>query len=131
MIRVMKHALFLIFLAQSAAAETPMTGEEFDAYVTGRTLTFSTDSGPYGVERYLPGRRVLWSFLDGECEEGEWYSEEGAICFVYGFEPEPQCWAMYLEGDTLRAEFLNNPSTSVLYEALEGQEQMICGNFGA
>ncbi len=130
----MKYALAFLCLATPVLAESPMSAAEFDAYATGRTLTFSTQNGPYGVERYLPGRRVIWSFLDGECDEGTWYEDNiadgPAICFAYDFDPEPQCWAMFLEGDRLRAEFLNRPGTSILYEALEGDEALICGDFG-
>ncbi len=120
----------LLLLAAPALADTPMTGAEFEAYAKGKTLTFATESGPYGVERYLPGRRVIWSFLDGQCEEGRWYEEGSAICFVYDFEPEPQCWELYQEGDRLRAVFLNAPGTTVLYEALDGEEDLICNDFG-
>ncbi len=127
----MKYAFALLLLATPALAENPMTGAEFEAYAKGRTLTFSSQSGPYGVERYLPGRRVIWSFLDDECQEGAWYEEEiagdPAICFLYDFDPEPKCWAMYLDGERLRAEYLNQPGTSILYEALEGEEALICG----
>ena len=40
----------------------PVTGPEFDAYVTGRTLTYAAAGQIYGTEAYLPGRRVIWAF---------------------------------------------------------------------
>lgn len=107
-----------------------MSASEFEAYTTGKTLTFGVGEAPYGIERYLPGRRVIWSFLDGRCEDGIWYEVEyeqaPAICFVYESEPEPQCWRMYAETGGLRAEYLNTPSESVLYEVEESSEPMIC-----
>ncbi len=127
---MIRFALLLALLPLPGLAESPMTAEEFDAYATGRTLTFATPSGPYGVERYLRGRRVVWSFLDGDCAEGTWYPEGRAICFVYDFDPEPQCWEMFRDGDGLRAVFLNDPGSTVLYEALEDQEDLICADYG-
>lgn len=122
--------LSLTLLATSAAAQEPMTAAEFEAYAKGRTLTFATQDGPYGVERYLPGRQVIWSFLDGQCQEGEWYEENGAICFLYDFDETPQCWEMYREGDRIRAVFMNEPGTTVLYEAIDDDEPLICDDFG-
>lgn len=130
MVRGMRLALAVALLAAPLCAETPMSASEFEAYAKGRTLTFATESGPYGIERYLPGRRVIWSFLDGECQEGVWYEEGSAICFLYDFDPEPQCWEMFAEGDRLRAVFLGDPGTTVLYEAAEGDEALICNDFG-
>ena len=126
----MTRLVALLLLATPALAETPMTADEFEAYATGRTLTFATESGPYGVERYLPERRVIWSFLDGQCEEGRWYQDGAAICFVYDFEPEPQCWELYREGDGLRAVFLSDPGMTVLYDVREDEEELICDDFG-
>ena len=70
-------------LASAANADTPMTGEEFEAYVTGRTLTYATQNAFHGVERYLPRHRVYWQNRHGECIKGRWYEEGTNICFVY------------------------------------------------
>ena len=121
---MLKFCLPLCLLTTLAAAETPMSGAAFDAYVTGKTLTFSENGQPYGIERYLPGRRVQWSFLDGKCKDGLWYPLGEQICFVYEDDFEPQCWAFYQEGNGLRAVFDGGAETE-LYEADEGAE-MIC-----
>ncbi len=52
--------LFLMLLAfclsgVAFAAETPMSGAEFEAYATGRTLTYAERGVIYGIEEYLPG----------------------------------------------------------------------------
>ena len=53
------------------AQERPMSAAEFEAYTTGKTLTFSSDGYAYGMEEYDADRRVRWSFLDGDCREGK------------------------------------------------------------
>jgi hypothetical protein len=60
-----------------------MSAAEFEDYTTGQTLTFSFMGVPYGVEQYLPGRRVIWAFIGEDCHEGRWYEDAGNICFVY------------------------------------------------
>jgi hypothetical protein len=122
--------LALILLAAPARAEAPMTAEEFEAHVTGRTLTYAGPSGIYGVERYWPGRRVTWSFLDGNCEDGSWYPEGEAICFVYPSEPEPQCWRFFRDGAGLRAEFTTDPAAGPLYEVAEAAQGLVCNGPG-
>jgi hypothetical protein len=119
--------LLLPFLAGGpAAAEAPMTAAEFDAYVTGHTLTYSSQGIPFGVEEYREGRRVLWSFLDGVCEEGDWYPSDDMICFVYDSYPEHQCWTFYLREDGLFARFENDPNATELYETRRSREPMQC-----
>jgi len=119
-------ALFLT-LALPAMAETPMTAQEFEDYTTGRTLTFSFMGVPYGVEQYLPGRRVLWSFIDEECQDGIWYEEAGNICFLYDHAPgDPQCWTFFRHDDGLRAIFAGEGSTTELYEVERSRRPLIC-----
>lgn len=109
-----------------AIASEPMSAGEFERYVDGKTLYFGLAGSAYGAEEYLPDRQVRWSFLDGHCKEGFWYEEAGAICFVYEDVAEPQCWSFFQEGDKLRAVFNNDPASTVLYEAQQDQEPMMC-----
>ncbi|MGR3758623.1 hypothetical protein ACUXV3_00600 [Roseobacteraceae bacterium NS-SX3] len=111
--------------AVPGAAQT-MNGEQFDRYTQGRTLFYGFDGTAYGVERYLPGRRVIWSFLDGKCQEGIWYEEAGQICFLYEDRSDPQCWSFSLTPDGLTARFENDPEATELYEAEDIGEEMIC-----
>ena len=125
----MKHALMLCLAlgaACPALAAEPLSGAEFEAYVTGKTLYFGMDGQAYGVEQYKEDRRVVWSFLDGKCKDGVWYEEAGQICFVYEDSPTPQCWSFFREGSGLRAIFENNPESTVLYEARQSDEPMLC-----
>jgi len=125
----MKKLILSALLAATgfaAAASEPLSAAEFERYVTGKTLYFGQGGQSYGVEEYLPDRQVRWSFLDGKCKEGFWYEEAGQICFVYEDTPTPQCWSFFEDGDKLRAVFENDPSSTVLYEAGQNEEPMLC-----
>lgn len=126
----MRALILSLLLASPALAETPMTAEEFEEVMTGKTLTFSANGAPYGIEYYAPGRQVIWSFIGGDCVTGEWYQDERAICFVYENDPEPKCWEVFQDGGRIRAVFMNRPGVSTLYEMSE-QEPLVCGGVGA
>lgn len=113
-------------LSSPAAAAEPLSAAEFERYVAGKTLYFGQFGSPYGVEEYLSDRRVRWSFLDGNCKDGEWYEDDGLICFVYEDNPDPQCWSFFAEGDGLRAVFENDPANTILYEAQQNDDPMLC-----
>lgn len=117
-------ALTAASLAQ--AADTPMSAAEFEAYTTGKTLTFFSQGQPYGVERYKEDRRVTWSFLDGQCKEGTWYADGPSICFVYEDNPTPQCWLFFRQPDGLSALFEGEPGQTELYSAGESTDDMLC-----
>lgn len=110
--------------AAPARSESPMSAEEFESYATGRTLIYGDADGPYGVEEYLPGRRVRWSFLDGECIDGHWFAEAEAICFAYDGRASPVCWHFFLRADGLRARPLSGSGD--LYEISRSRAPMVC-----
>jgi hypothetical protein len=116
----------LVFWAFAAAAQATMTAEEFDAYVTGKTLYFSSNGTAYGAEQYLDDRRVRWTFLDGQCKDGVWYAQDGQICFVYEDSPDPQCWTFERTARGLRALFNGAQDATELYEARQSDEPMLC-----
>lgn len=124
----MKHALFAaaVILAPGPVFAEPMTAAEFEAYVTGKTLYYGRSGEAYGAEIYHENRRVTWSFLDGECKDGYWYSEGRNICFIYDDRPEPQCWTFERGARGLIARFENNPESRALYEAEDLGEEMVC-----
>ena len=125
--RVMKlQALcFLCALSIPVSAAAQMSAEAFDQYTKGKTLFYVENGQTYGAEEYLPGRRVRWSFLDGECSEGVWYEDAGGICFVYENNPEPQCWSFQKGPRELIADFIGGDD-QVLYEAQDTGEAMMC-----
>ena len=126
------RCLFLI-CALPAQAQDGMNAAEFDAYVTGKTITFRTQSNPaYGVERYLPDRQVMWSDLSGTCRYGVWYESKGDICFRYDDVELAQCWTMFDDGAAgLRGEYTNRPNTIVIFEALDAEEPLICNDLSS
>lgn len=112
--------------ALPASAQSQMSAEEFDTYTRGKTLYYGNGTDPYGAEIYLPNRRVRWSFLDGQCKDGEWYEADGLICFVYDDGPAPQCWSFQRGAGGLIARFENDPAVTPLYEANESTQEMLC-----
>ncbi len=119
-------AAFSLIFPMAAVADTPLTAEEFASKVEGKVLTYGLAGEPYGAEEYLPNRRVRWSFLDGDCDEGYWYPEGDAICFVYQDTPTPQCWSFFDTGEGLRADFLTDPDDQSLYEVDRGNGPLSC-----
>lgn len=117
----------LILITSPAVAETPMNAEAFESYSTGKTLYFGEAGAPYGAEQYLPGRKVIWSYLDGECREGEWYEVGSQICFVYEGSPDiPQCWSFFDRPDGIMARFENDARGTVLIEVEQSREPLTC-----
>jgi len=128
----MRSLTLCLMLATPAMAQEGMTAQEFDAYVTGRTITFSTPLNPtFGVERYLPGRRVMWSTFDGTCQYGVWFESKGDICFRYEGDPEHKCWTIYAESDGLRGVFTTRPNTTVIYENPAREDPLICNDLSS
>lgn len=120
-------ALILALLPASAiAAERAISPAEFEALVTGKTYSYANGTAPYGAETYLENRRVRWSFLDGECSDGEWYVSGEQICFVYEDIPSPQCWQFYMQGGRLTARYENDPASTELYETRQQDEPLYC-----
>lgn len=116
----------LLTLPAFALAQDLLSAEEFDSYTRGKTLYYGQAGQAYGAEIYHENRRVTWSFLDGQCKEGNWYEADGLICFVYEDNSDPQCWSFVKGQSGLIARFENNPDTTELYEAAEGAQEMIC-----
>ena len=126
--RAMRSVLIVLFLlcATSAAPQTAMTAEEFDAYTRGKTLTYSDNGQVFGVEEYLDNRRVRWSYNDGECQDGRWFENGPLICFVYDAIGTPQCWTFRLGANGLIAQFENDPSDRPIYETGQSDEPLLC-----
>jgi len=123
----MKRLILLAALCAPAdAAQAQMSGEEFDAYTRGHTFYYGAGGTPYGGEEYLDNRRVRWSFLDGDCQEGYWYEDGPRICFVYEAEPAPQCWRFERSDGRLTAQFEGEGGVTELYEMRQSREPLSC-----
>ncbi|GAA6200330.1 hypothetical protein [Aquicoccus sp. SU-CL01552] len=123
---ILSLPLLLLAAAPAPSQTQSLSAEAFDAYTRGKTLFYGNGGAAYGVERYLEGRRVIWSFLDGDCKKGVWYEEEGQICFLYEDRLDPQCWTFTRGPDGLIARFENDPEATELYEAEDIDEEMVC-----
>jgi hypothetical protein len=119
-------AAVCVFLATPAAAQTPMTADEFAAYATGKTLDYFADGQIFGREVYLPDRRVRWAFTSEECKLGRWYGEGAHICFLYDGDPEPKCWTVWANGDGLAASYITDTPDIAPRKVLETDEPLAC-----
>jgi len=123
----MRILFFLALILVPLPALAQMSAADFEDYVTGRTLTYTDNGTVYGIEEYLPGRRVRWAYIGDQCREGYWYEAEGQICFVYDDRPEaPQCWQFTERGGRLSALFVGSENGRQLYEAEKSIEPMVC-----
>ncbi len=119
-------AILFLLPAYTASAQSALSGADFDEYTRGKTLFYGFQGQVYGVERYLPNRRVIWSFLDGNCKEGVWYEQNDQICFIYEDRLDPQCWVFTRSAGGLIAQFEGDPAETELYEAEDIDEEMVC-----
>lgn len=117
----------LAALATPISAQTPMSASEFEAYVTGHTLTFGFDGSAYGIEEFRPGRRTTWAFMNEECREGSWFDRDEQICFIYDDAPNIEhCW-IFLRGESgLSARFVGEGSGTELYEVQRTTRPLLC-----
>ena len=124
----MRMLILMLLVLPSAALSTDrvVTPLEFEAMVLGQTLTYSVNGQVYGAEEYLEGRRVTWSFLNGDCAEGTWYSQGTQVCFAYEELPSPQCWQFYEREGQLSARYENDPLATELYELGRTTEPLAC-----
>ncbi len=122
----MRAALALCLLATTATADPLLTAEEFDALTLGRTMTWAEYGQVYGVEQYLPGRRVRWTVLGDDCKLGHWYADGPAICFLYEDNPTPACWEISLSGSGMEALDTDDPPESEPVVIEDTSEVMPC-----
>ena len=75
---------------------------------------------------FLSDRRVIWTFLDGRCQHGEWYMRGSHICFIYEDNPNEQCWSFTRKSAGLIARFENDPEALELYEVEKTSDSLTC-----
>ncbi|MGL4236263.1 hypothetical protein [Tabrizicola sp.] len=124
-------ALPLAALAQDPpASDPPLSAEDFEAFVEGKTFDTHNQTGRYGVETFLPGRKAIWRDAE-RCLEGTWRPQDDLICFDYIGEPYPYCWTYHDRGGWLTA-WLNGDRTSEPIMLYPAEEVVTCeGYFGA
>ena len=89
-------------------------------------MTWAESGQIYGVEQYLPDRRVRWTILGDDCKTGHWYPEGNAICFLYEDRLDPVCWAMTAEGQGFRARLVGNPPDTAPVVIEDSPETLAC-----
>jgi len=122
----MRSLLALCLFTTTATADPLLTAEEFDALTLGRTMTWAEYGQVYGVEQYLPGRRVRWTELGDDCKLGHWYADGPAICFLYEDNPTPACWEISLSGSGLRALDTEDPPGSEPVQIEDTSAELPC-----
>ena len=122
----MRAALLACLLATPALAETPMTAEEFEAFVTGKTMDYLAGGEAFGREVYLPGRKVRWAFTAEECKLGHWFGRGDQICFLYDGDPEPKCWIIWPDGEGLSASYSTDTPDIAPRSVHETTEPLAC-----
>ena len=105
----------------------------FEAFVTGKTLSYSLAGQVFGTEVYKPDRKVIWAFTKEECREGYWYEKGPEICFVYEDPNDPQCWLFYSRADGMWARFVGDAADAPLSQVSPSQGPLSCAgpNVGA
>lgn len=123
----MRYLVFaLSLLTGSAYAEELISPSQFQSMTEGKTLYFNREGTAYGAEQYLPGRRVIWTFFDGTCQEGTWYAARDEICFLYDGRDTAQCW-YFLETDSgKRARIVGDNPRNDLSVVGETDEPLQC-----
>lgn len=122
----MRQAVLALILTAGAALAEPLdTEEKFQSYVGFGTMFFHLGDGRvHAAETYLRNRRVRWSLQEGTCLEGEWWAQDGLICFDYEGTPDTQCWKVEVTPDGLTATSDEPGDPLVIYEAkgVEGEQ---------
>lgn len=128
--RALALAALLALAPALAGAESPspapMSAAEFDAYATGKTLTYSQYGEIFGTEEYLPNRRVRWQVTGDICQYGRWYEKDGLICFTYEYSEGEHCWSFWHEDGGLKALSVDDPPESELSEVKDATQGLTC-----
>ena len=121
----MIRVLAMLFMAGAANA-APMGAAEFDARVTGKTIHYTVDGVPSGVEEYLPHQRSRWMGPNGECTEGTWFANNGMICFDYPDAVLIQCWIVEERGGRIHAYLPDTDPASGFISFQESDTPLPC-----
>jgi hypothetical protein len=103
-----------------------LTAEAFEALTEGRTMSWSEFGSVYGVEQYLPDRRVRWTVLGDDCVAGEWYPDGASICFRYDDRPDAICWQMTESATGLEARHASRPANAAPVVITDMTDPMPC-----
>jgi hypothetical protein len=116
----------ILLLAAPSLAETPISAGEFEAHVTGKTVTYQQFDNLFGIEEYLDNRKVRWSTAPNECLYGSWYPQGEDICFVYEYDPTPACWTFWMKDGALVALSTTGLPGEELHEIHSSNQGLPC-----
>lgn len=122
----MRALVLAALVASPAVADPGITADVFERHVTGKTLTYQQFGSLFGIEEYLPGRKVRWSTAPDQCLYGSWYPQGDDICFVYEYDPTPACWTFWLKDGTLVALSTNGIAGEELHEVDASDQGLPC-----
>jgi hypothetical protein len=113
-----------------AAAETPMTGAEFQAHVGTNTFSYAYSNGVRGTADYGPGRTLLWAFEGGDCFTGTWFEDGDQLCFAFEDGRLSACWHFFKDNGRLRgtATYLASGDTAdiEIFEVSHSDQPLGC-----
>lgn len=116
----------LAALADPGETAPAMTADQFDARTRGKTITYTANGVPYGIEEYRPGHKVVWAFDGGECREGDWFQLGEQICFDYHDDTPLQCWTFHDSPAGLIARFEGDRIGAPLVSLQESATPLNC-----
>lgn len=122
----LRAALLLLLLTAPALAQTPMSPAEFEAWSTGKTLSYSLGDTLLGAEAYFPGRRVRDADTGGPCIDGSWHAQGDAVCFVYPARSGTHCWSFWRDGDAVFARPLGAATDDPAQRVTEAATPLSC-----
>ena len=119
-------------LTGPAAAESPMTGAEFQAYVGIDTLTYGYSDGTVGQAEYGPERTVRWQY-DGEatCTDGRWEQDGDLLCFKFEDKDWPVCWRFVLTAGGLHGTGAGRMDGFRIFQINRSNRPLACAGAGA
>lgn len=107
----------------------PLDAAAFDALTVGKTMDTATVAGVYGVETFLPQRRVIWRDA-GRCVRGRWQQVQEMICFTYDDRPDhPVCWTYFDKGDRILGWFEGDANLSAPITLTPGNGPVSCDGY--
>lgn len=122
----------IALISQEGIAQDYIAPEDAIAELSNQTFLFSLKGqAPYGMETYLSGNRVIWTFLDGECISGVWAIEETDICYTYQGDPTPKCWQFLQLDEGLGAVFKNDPNSTEIFLLEPVPNAMVCADLSS
>lgn len=138
MLKTMKTLALLCLIASAipgfspALAEEPVSPSEFRKYAEGYTLYFNRDGEPFGSERFEPGGKTEWRYLDGNCLKGAWRPHGAQICFFYGDPNEVLCWRLVRDEEGLLVRLLGKGEDAGMELRVTRRDEVkpICGEPG-